>query len=153
MVNKKRNRCFGSLGNGVRVKARNSVIVLLVLFTLTLGACGVDVGGNDDLFNVAVKNNTSGTVTLGECGNSCASFADTWVIKPGQSASTGQDPDGVSRPMEVLSISKNVLGCLPFQFSKTPPDGTVVNVSQMVPCGQSVGAQVSGGHDWPFSQY
>jgi hypothetical protein len=135
------------------MKITKSMIGVFLLCTAALGACGVDVGGNDDLFHVAVKNNTSETVILGACKDDCGSFAGTWVIQPGQSASTGQDPDGVFRPMEVLSKSRTLLGCLPFKFSKTPPAGGVVDVSQMVRCGNSAGAEVSGGRDWPSSQY
>jgi hypothetical protein len=85
------------------------------------------------------------------CNDDCGPFASTDILKSGQSVSVGEDPDGIFRPVEVLSRSKNILGCLPFQFSKAPPANTVVNVSRMVRCGNSVGAKQSGGRDWPFS--
>jgi hypothetical protein len=136
-----------------KMKVTKSMVGIFLLCTVALAACGVDVGGNDDQFTVAVRNNTSETVTLGACEDTCGSFAGTWVIRTGQSASTGQDPDGVFRPMEVLSSSRVLLGCLPFKFSKTPPSGRFVDVSQMVRCGKSAGAEASGGRDWPFSHY
>ncbi len=117
---------------------------------------GIDVGGNDDLFNVAVRNDTSHTLTLAECSTTsavCGSGGTFWVLKPRQEASTGQDPDGVLRPMEVQSRSKAVVGCMPFQFTKTPPTGTAIRITQMVPCGHSLGAAASGGRDWPFPKY
>jgi hypothetical protein len=142
-------------GKSRRTKIIMVVIIAWILLAVAESVSGIsiDVGGNDDLFFVSVQNDTSHTVVLGECSGDCGSFDYTWVLKPHQSASTGQDPDGVFRPMEVLSRSKAVLGCMPFQFSKTPPSGTVVQISQMVPCGRSLGAAVSGYHDWPFYQY
>jgi hypothetical protein len=127
-----------------------------IVFAVVCAALGIgvpDIGSNDNLFTVAVQNDTSETVALGQCSADCGSFSYTWTLRPHQSASTGQDPDGVLRPLEVLSSSHVILGCMPFRFSKTAPSGTVVQISQMVPCGNSVGAEASGEGDWPFSQY
>lgn len=114
----------------------------------------MDMGGNDDLFDVGVYNNTSNAVLLVPCNALCGSLSasDTVTIEPGHTKSTGQDPDGVARPIEILSTSRAVLGCLPMQFSKTPAKGSTVDVSQMVPCGTTGGTQASGGHDWPYPQ-
>jgi hypothetical protein len=129
-------------------------IAVWVLCVAGVGGCA-DVGGDDDGFGVRLANDTSRTVVLGWCTGQirCGSFADTWTLKPGQSASTRQDPDGVFRPMEVLSTTKVVTGCLPLQFSRAVPKGTLIGVSRMVTCGTSLGAAASQGHDWPFAQY
>ena len=138
--------------SGRGMNARSVAAGLLMVCSLSLVACGVDVGGNDRAFSVGAKNDLAQTVILGACSGSCGSFLDTWTVTPGQVVSTTQDPDGVSRQIEVLSKSRTVLGCLPFRFSKTPSDGTVVNVRKMVPCGDSAGAKETNGQDWPFPQ-
>jgi hypothetical protein len=56
------------------------VAVVVVLSAVVLGASGIDVGANDDLFNVAVQNDTSQTVKLGECSADCGSFDFTWML-------------------------------------------------------------------------
>jgi hypothetical protein len=125
-----------------------------MLSTLALGACGVDVGGNDDLFNVVIKNNTSQTIVAKLCSNdSCSTVTSNGVLKPGQTLTNGEDPDGIVRSDQISSLSDKVLGCLPLQFSKTPPSTLLVDISQMVPCGDSGGSSAAGGHDWPFSRY
>jgi hypothetical protein len=132
------------------MKVASAAIIVVAVFTLTCSGC---LGNDDERFNVAIKNDTGQPVLLGWCSAYCGSFADTWDLKPGQAATTGQDPDGVFRPMEVLSTSKKVLGCLPLRFSKTPTPGSVIEVSQMVSCGKSVGAAAVHGRDWPYSNY
>jgi hypothetical protein len=138
-------------------RLRQIVIAIVAVGVLVLlGASGIDIGSNDDQFYVAVRNDTSQILTLQECNTysaTCGSSGLAWVLTPHQSATTGQDPDGVFRPMEVLSKSKTVLGCMPFQFSKATAANTAVQITQMVPCGKSLGAWASGGRDWPFSSY
>jgi len=141
------------MGVQQKMKITKLVIGLFFLCAVALAACGIDVGSNDDQFFVSVKNNTSETVTLGECNDACGPITDTWVMRPGGSASTGQDPDGVFRPMEVFSRTKKVIGCMPFKFSKVLPTSRVVDISQMVQCGKSAGEQAAHGRDWPFSYY
>jgi hypothetical protein len=128
-------------------------VLAIVLVALVGVSLGVDIGGNDELFNVGVRNNSSESVLLEACTAYCRPFGVSWYLRPGQSASTGQDPDGAFRPMELLSQRKILLGCLPFRFSKDPPSGTVIDVSQMVPCGKQVGAAAAGERDWPFLRY
>lgn len=104
---------------------------------------------NDDQFDVKVTNGTPNTVVLGACNDLCGSFADTWTLRPNMAASIAQDPDGVFRPVEVLSESHELLGCLPFRFSTTPSTDVAVDITQMVPCGSTVGAAAVGRKDWP----
>jgi hypothetical protein len=134
------------------MSVRSVTTGLLIVCSLSLAACGVDVGSNDSAFSVGVKNNLAETVILGACSRSCGPFLDTWTVKPGHVVSTTQDPDGVSRPIEVLSTSRTVLGCLPFRFRKTPSDGISVSVRKMVPCGNSAGTKEAMGRDWPLPQ-
>lgn len=125
--------------------------VVLLLSGFLLASCATaDIGGNDNGFSIGVENNTPHTLLLEACSGTCKPFADTWVLTSGQVATTEQDPDGVFRPMEVLSRSNQILGCLPFQFNQTAPSGTLVEISSMIPCGKSLGAAQSGGRDWPL---
>jgi hypothetical protein len=136
------------VSRAVRAVAKSLVCAVLIT------GCGVDVGANDDLFYLRLVNNTSSAVIVGFCNNAeCQPGRDAETINQGDALSIGQDPDGVSRPMAVLSSSRAVLGCLPFQFSKAAPHGTVVTISQMVPCGLDAGARVAAGRDWPFPAY
>lgn len=141
---------------GDKARRRPASIFIVVAMALACTACGVpvvDVGGNDNTFSVDVRNNTSQPVDLGTCSELCGSFLGKATLEPGRSMPTAQDPDGVFRPIEILSSSGGVLGCLPLRFSKTPPAGLVVSVSQMVPCGKSAGTTLEQGRDWPFVQY
>jgi hypothetical protein len=101
-------------------------------------------------FNFSVVNNLNETVVLRDCVNStCTSANEPWTIKAGK---VGEDlgvPDGVLRAERVSSPSGTVLGCVPFRFTKTPPSHFQVKLSEMVPCGDSAGSHVVGGHDWP----
>jgi hypothetical protein len=132
--------------------ARIAVVVLL-LCGLMFQACGANPG---DPINLDVRNNTGTTVTVRACNGyapSCSSTAYTVQLRPGQTSTTAQEPDGTFRPMMVASSQGSVLGCLPFQFSVVPPANDVVKVSEMVPCGDSLGKGHSGGHDWPYRNY
>jgi hypothetical protein len=129
-----------------------SAFTLLLLGALVLTGCGA----NDNPFNLEVKNNSSETVLVKACNGystACNSAAYTLVLRPRQSAATGQDPDGIFRPMMVTTQSGARLGCLPFQFSQITPPSAVVKISQMVPCGHSLGGAATGGRDWPFHKY
>lgn len=127
--------------------------VVLGALGLFLGACGANPGNP---INLNVRNNTSEAVVLRACdgnGPSCDSVAYTATVSPGTSTSTAQFPDRTVRPMMVTTRSGRTLGCLPIQLSKVPPTAATVQVSQMIPCGRSLGAKATGGGDWPFSQY
>src|SRR5579871_2505984 len=100
------------------------VVIAAVVLVFSCAAC---TGSDDGLFQVIVNNNTSAKVRLEECQALCTSYADSWTLEPGKSASVGQDPSGF-QPMQVLTASGAVEGCLPFQFSKTPPKKLVVYV-------------------------
>lgn len=121
-----------------------------VLCAFLIGGCGIDIGANDDAFGTRVLNNTASAVVIGDCTKIyCTSVGTPETIKPGKSVSVIQDPDGVRRPMGVLSTSKQILGCLPFQFRKVPPHTVVTTISQMVPCTANDGPGSSAGQDWP----
>jgi hypothetical protein len=116
----------------------------------------VQACGDNNLFSVKVENDLSETVVVGACNGyapSCSSVAYSLTLSPGVSSSTSQEPDGTFRPMKVSTKSGRTLGCLPFRFDNVTPPTFVVRVSQMVPCGQSLGRKTTEGHDWPDAKY
>jgi hypothetical protein len=122
-----------------------AVIVVWLLGAGFIAVTGISLGANDDdLFFLKVHNDTSRTVTLGPCVSGCESMSDYVVLIPGQTGSTYQNQDGQSAPWEVTSRSLGVIGCMPFQFRTEAPSGSVVQVSQMVPCGTSAGGSATG---------
>lgn len=124
-----------------------ALVAIFLLPLLFLASCTA----NDNMFNLAITNDTSQAVRVGDCEGSCQAFAYTLDLKPGQTANGGFNPNGYFTPMKVLSGSRRTLGCLPFKFSKTPPANANVDVSQKVPCGDSLGAKSVHGRDWPYS--
>jgi hypothetical protein len=127
-------------------------VTLFVMATLVIAACGI--GSNDDLFGVLLINNLGQTVVERACSDaSCSSSDDSVTLPPGRTTQDPQDPDGVLRATQVTTLSGQVLGCLPYRFSKTPPKELTVYVSQAVPCGDSGGTEAVNGGDWPSSQY
>jgi hypothetical protein len=135
-----------------KMRVLNSCLVLAGS-ALLLQACGANPGNP---LTVYVKNDTSQAVMIRACngyGPSCKSVAYTAAIKPGARTSTAQEPDGTPRPIMVTAQSGEVLGCLPFQFSKVTPPNLTIDVSRMVPCGRTLGAKRADGRDWPFSRY
>jgi hypothetical protein len=124
-----------------------------ILCGLVFQACGANPG---DPVNLAVRNNSDATVILRACNGdspSCSSTAYTVQLRPGQTSTTAQEPDGTFRPMMVTSSQGHVLGCLPFQLSRSTPQSDVVKVAEMVPCGDSLGKAHTGGNDWPYRNY
>jgi hypothetical protein len=118
----------------------------LSTFAFLVASCG-NYGGP---FNFDVVNNLTQTVVLRQCANpTCTESNEPWTIKAGQVGDGFGVPDGILRSMKVFSASKKVLGCLPFRFTGTPPSNIRVDLSEMVPCGDSGGARTAGRHDWP----
>jgi len=113
---------------------------------LAIASCG-SYGGP---FNFSVVNNLNEATILRVCENAkCTNPDEPWTLRAGQ---TGKDlgvPDGILRAEKVFSQSGQVLGCLPFRFTGTPPSHIQVKLSEMVPCGDSSGARAAGGGDWP----
>jgi len=124
---------------------------ILLLFTLLLQGCGAE----DISFNLKLRNNTHETAVVLVCNGrtSCTRIAYKVALKPGAVVLTAQYPDGITRPMRIDSEFGRILGCLPFQFSRVVPSKVVVNVSQMVPCGDSLGTRKTEGRDWPYHSY
>jgi hypothetical protein len=144
----------------VRLGLMGLTIAGFFICSIALTACGAGTGGlggfEDDPFNLKVENDTVQTVLIGACNGynpSCSSLAYSLKLNPGGSSSTEQDPDGIFRPMKVTSESGATLGCLPFRFDRVTPTIAIVEINQMVPCGNSLGERTSGGRDWPFSRY
>ena len=118
--------------------------------------CGANHGEVPPPVNLKVTNNTTRTVIARACYGlypSCRATAYTIQLQPGQSGTTAQQPDGIFRPMMVTSEYGAVLGCLPFQFNAVTPTNADVKITEMVPCGDTLGKAHSGGHDWPYGNY
>jgi hypothetical protein len=112
---------------------------------LIVSGCGKDNGP----FNFPLKNNLHETVVLQNCLNAkCTRVNNPTTFVPGQVAQDVGVPDQILRSVKVFTQSGKALGCLPIQFSTQPPSSFQINLSEMVPCGNSGG---SHGKDWPSS--
>lgn len=122
-----------------------------------VAACAVVLTGcgtTGSPFYLSLHNDTPQEVVVAACEVPCTGYTYTVPLVRRQSGKVAQWPDGGLRPMKVLNKTKRVtLGCLPFRFHRTPPAGTVVDVSRMVPCGDDLGASATGGQDWPYRRY
>jgi hypothetical protein len=131
------------------MKVRLGLTASVLLGAFLLQACGAD----DSTFTVKIRNDTSQLVIDRQCNITCDQFLTKIQLKPGQSATDVESPDGVSSPDKLYSSSGVVIGCLPIRFSKTPPRSVTITVSQSVTCGHSSGSESAGGHDWPLREY
>jgi hypothetical protein len=122
---------------------RYALFGLLIAVQIILASCGR--GGGP--FNFGLYNNLHETVVLKTCSNTkCTSTFNATTFVPGQRAQDVGVPDGAPRAEALFSLSGRELGCLPFQFSTTPPGNLQVYLSELIPCGHSGGVH---GHDWP----
>ena len=119
-----------------------SVLALLVLASLLLNACGV--GAEDIPFNIKITNDTSQTVV--DWADEYANYSV--VLPPGHSFLESEYTNEGVRPDRIKSVSGQTLGCLPFQFTDTPPSTLEVGISQMVPC-KRWGVGSTTREDWP----
>jgi hypothetical protein len=138
-------------GQASRWPIRICGFALVLLLILDLSACGAE----DNSFNLELKNNMSMPVVVMICNGygSCASVVYRTILKSGEYLPTAQEADGISRPVQVRSLSGRTIGCLPFRFSRVPPATAVVTLSGAVPCGSSLGIKEAHGRDWPYSQF
>jgi hypothetical protein len=128
------------------MKARFAVVALGLLCGLSLQGCGL--GAEDVPFNVRVINDTSHTVV----DQTDEDASDSTTLKAGQSFLDSEFTNEGVRPDRITSLSGATLGCLPFQFTNTPPATLVVKISQMVPCRHwAVGSNIR--RDWPDPKY
>jgi len=117
--------------------------VFLVLGLLVEG-CGL--GAEDVWFNVKVADNTPHAVLDQEY------FGSPTMLKPGDSLLDHEYANEGVMPDRITSLSGQTLGCLPFQFTNTPPGTLEVKISQMVPCRHWAQGSTSL-HDWPNPKY
>ena len=128
--------CLGS-------QAGIAVAVIIILSTL-LQACGAQ----DMPFSVPLKNNTNHVVTVLVCNDKCQTYDARTHLLPGHTLSTAQYPDGILRPIKIVSPS-NAAGCLPFRFTQSPPSSIVIYVSQAVSCDELGREKLDSGQSWP----
>jgi hypothetical protein len=127
------------------------LVVLIVGLSLLLEACGA----LDVWFPATIVNDTSQPVLVHTVFGSVYGTKGRTpkhplvvALKPGDSfqaheySNEGVDPD------RVTNLAGRTLGCLPFQFHKTPPTPVSVGISQMVPCRDWVRRSTMP-HDWP----
>lgn len=138
---------------------RRGLGVLPVCVPVLLGLLVSGCGGFEDVpFIVTVRNNTPHTIVdysffgadYGTKHESSSGMVVT--LAPGHSfgdleySNEGTDPDRITTP------GGKVLGCLPFQFSASPPRSFVVKVTQMVPC-RHWAFETNNPKDWPDPNY
>jgi hypothetical protein len=130
----------------LRRSSRISLLALFVVTSLLLSACGL--GAEDIPFNVKITNDTSHTVV--DWADEYANYSV--VLTPGHSFLESEYTNEGVRPDRIELVSGQTLGCLPFQFTNTPPTTLDVRVSQMVPCkGWVVGSTTR--QDWPDPKF
>jgi len=120
-----------------------TTVVAIAAAALVVGGCAFRADPTEDNFYVRIRNDTSSTVILGECGTGddlCTKLYATGRVRPGGSWPSVQTSVGLTNPVLVRNSVGQRLGCLPLLFDYNA-DGTAVRVSEAMRCAKGYSAR------------
>jgi hypothetical protein len=121
----------------------------LALFVAAVAAASCNTF--NDPYSVPVTNDLKQPVILALCRSSdCSKTSDRQSLRPSKSGRVNVEAAAGYTPAVVVDEHGHVIGCLPFRFSRRPPGGISVRVSQAVPCDSSRGVESAHDKDWPI---
>jgi hypothetical protein len=103
---------------------------LLVLTTVGAVSC---VDPSESSFPVTIRNDTSATVELHQCGNSCGDVVDTVTLRPGAGVPANADAEGATQWWVVFKHGHEI-GCLRFRFTRRERNAVVPVSSLSASC-------------------
>ena len=96
--------------------------------------CDLRVDPTSHSFTVRITNDLSHAVIVKQCyQESCSSFYQTAVLKPGATEAAGAVDDGIANPWAVFLLNGRRVGCLPLLYTGMKNDA-IVKVSSAERC-------------------
>ena len=106
------------------------IVAILGIGLFALFATLPDMG--DDVFTVALRNDTAHVAIFKQCGDTCRSFYDIERVRPGESV-PANTTDNVANWWKVTDEAGNILGCWSLLYAHSTR-GLSVSVSEAGPC-------------------